>query len=45
MGKSVMVIEVPGREGEEVRSESGWITSGTTCRRKITARGRNTMPD
>ena len=35
VGKSVMVIEVPGREGrEEVRSESGWITSGTTCRRE-----------
>ena len=34
VGKSVMVIKVPGREGDEVRSESGWITSGTTCRRE-----------
>ena len=34
VGKRVMVIECRGREGEEVRSASGWITSGTACRRE-----------
>ena len=34
MGKRVVVIEVSGRDGEEVLSGRGWIKSGTTCRRE-----------
>ncbi len=33
VGRRVMVMEVPGKEGEEDQSGGGWITSGTTCRR------------
>ena len=29
-----MVMEVPGKEGEEDPSGVGWLTSGTTCRRE-----------
>ena len=32
VGKRVMAME--GKEGEEVQSGGGWITSGTTCRRE-----------
>ena len=32
LGKRVMVMEVPGKEGEEDRSRGGRITSGTTGR-------------
>ncbi len=35
VGKRVIVMEVPGKEGEEDRSGGGWITSGTTCRRGL----------
>ena len=34
VGKRVMGMEVPGKEGEEDQSGSGWIASGTTCRRE-----------
>ena len=33
VGKRVMAMEVPGKEGGEDRSGGGWITSGTTSRR------------
>ena len=33
VGKRVMGMEVPGKEGEEDQSGGGWIASGTTCRR------------
>ncbi len=33
VGKRVMVIEVPGKEGKEHQIGCGWITSITTCRR------------
>ena len=36
VGKRVMVMEVPGKEGEEDESGGGWITSRTTCRRENT---------
>ena len=34
VGKRVMAMEVPGKEGEEDQSGGGWIASGTTCRRE-----------
>ena len=34
VGKRVMAIEVPGKEGEDDQSGGGWIASGTTCRRE-----------
>ena len=34
VGKRVMAMEVPGKEGEEDQSGGGWIPSGTTCQRK-----------
>ena len=34
VGKRVMTMEVPGKEGGEDQSGGGWITSGTTCRRE-----------
>ncbi len=34
VGKRVMVMEVPGKEGEEDQSGGGWITSRTTCWRE-----------
>ena len=33
VGKRTMVMEVPGKEGEEDRNGGGWITSRTICRR------------
>ena len=29
-----MLIDVPGKEGEEHQRGGGWITSRTTCRRE-----------
>ena len=43
LGKRVMMMDVPGKEGEEDRSGSGWITSGTTCRRD-NCQGRKRKP-
>ena len=34
VGKRVMAMEVPGKEGEEDQSGGGWIASGTTCPRE-----------
>ena len=42
-GKRVIVIEVPWKRGEEVRIASGWITSGTTCRRDLDMSGDETQ--
>ena len=35
VGKRVMGMEVPGKEGDEDKSGSGWIASGTTCKCKL----------
>ena len=34
VGRRVMVMEVPGKEGEEDLTGGGWITSSTNCRRE-----------
>ena len=34
VGKRVVAMEVPGKEGEEDQSGGGWIASGTTCQRE-----------
>ena len=34
VGKRVIMMEVPGGDAEEVPSGSGWVTSGTTCRKE-----------
>ena len=34
VGKRVMGMEVPGKEGGEDRTGGGWITSSTNCRRE-----------
>ena len=33
VGKRVMAMEVPGKEGEKDQRRGGWIASRTTCRR------------
>ena len=32
VGKRVMAMKVPGKEGEEDQRRGGWITPRTTCR-------------
>ena len=45
VGKRVMGMEVPGKEGEEDQSGGGWIASGTTCWRGCQRRTRKTGLD
>ena len=40
VGKRVMVMEVPGKEGEEDQTGGGWKTSRTIYRRENYCQGR-----